>query len=120
MVFVKKMVCEGFKSFRRKTIINFDKGFTGIVGANGSGKSNIKVIRFLERRIPVLMFPFSSILFKCLWLFTGSSSFIFLPRPFKVIHPSKLFPLDRFILTNLESNSASIDSILGLPAIFFL
>jgi len=41
MVFVKKMVCEGFKSFRRKTIINFDKGFTGIVGANGSGKSNI-------------------------------------------------------------------------------
>ncbi len=38
---IKKMICIGFKSFRKKTIINFDDGFTAIVGANGSGKSNI-------------------------------------------------------------------------------
>jgi chromosome segregation protein len=41
MVFIKQMICTGFKSFRKRTIINFDKGFTAIVGANGSGKSNI-------------------------------------------------------------------------------
>ncbi|MCF2139813.1 MAG: chromosome segregation protein SMC [Candidatus Lokiarchaeota archaeon] len=41
MVFIKRMICAGFKSFRKRTIINFDKGFTAIVGANGSGKSNI-------------------------------------------------------------------------------
>ncbi len=39
---IKKMICIGFKSFRKRTIINFDTGgFTAIVGANGSGKSNI-------------------------------------------------------------------------------
>ena len=39
---IKKMICIGFKSFRKRTIINFDSdGFTAIVGANGSGKSNI-------------------------------------------------------------------------------
>src|SRR6056297_1383776 len=41
MVFIEKMIVEGFKSFRKKTVINFDKGFTAIVGTNGSGKSNI-------------------------------------------------------------------------------
>ncbi|RLI61696.1 MAG: chromosome segregation protein SMC, partial [Promethearchaeia archaeon] len=41
MVYIKRMICAGFKSFRKRTIINFDKGFTAIVGANGSGKSNI-------------------------------------------------------------------------------
>lgn len=35
------MICQGFKSFRDRTKINFNQGFSAIVGANGSGKSNI-------------------------------------------------------------------------------
>ncbi|MEK6893077.1 MAG: chromosome segregation SMC family protein [Nanoarchaeota archaeon] len=41
MVFVKKMVMHGFKSFAQKTEILFDKGMNVILGPNGSGKSNI-------------------------------------------------------------------------------
>ncbi|HMF34258.1 MAG TPA: chromosome segregation protein SMC [Candidatus Lokiarchaeia archaeon] len=41
MVFVKSMTCQGFKSFKYRTKIRFDRGFTAIVGANGSGKSNV-------------------------------------------------------------------------------
>jgi chromosome segregation protein len=41
MIYIKKLVMHGFKSFVRKTEVPFDPGINVIVGANGSGKSNI-------------------------------------------------------------------------------
>ncbi len=41
MMFLKKIEAYGFKSYAEKTIINLDESFIGIVGANGSGKTNI-------------------------------------------------------------------------------
>ncbi|HME52870.1 MAG TPA: chromosome segregation protein SMC [Candidatus Lokiarchaeia archaeon] len=42
MVFIRYLRLRGFKSISTKTIqVDFDKGFSAIVGANGSGKSNI-------------------------------------------------------------------------------
>ena len=41
MAFIKKLVMHGFKSFANHTEIPFDKGINTIIGANGSGKSNI-------------------------------------------------------------------------------
>jgi chromosome segregation protein len=41
MLYIKKLVIYGFKSFVRRTEIPFAPGINVIVGANGSGKSNI-------------------------------------------------------------------------------
>ena len=41
MIYIKKLMMHGFKSFVRKTEVPFDPGINVIVGANGSGKSNI-------------------------------------------------------------------------------
>ena len=40
-MYLKKIVCQGFKSFADNIIIDLDDNITGIVGPNGSGKSNV-------------------------------------------------------------------------------
>ena len=40
-VYIDRIEIQGFKSFARKTQIQFGKGISGVVGPNGCGKSNI-------------------------------------------------------------------------------
>ena len=40
-MFLNRIELQGFKSFADHTVITFDDAYTGIVGPNGCGKSNI-------------------------------------------------------------------------------
>ncbi|MBQ3621310.1 AAA family ATPase [bacterium] len=41
MIFLKKIELNGFKSYAQLTTITFANNFVGIIGPNGSGKTNI-------------------------------------------------------------------------------
>ena len=38
---LRRVVLSGFKTFADRTEVRFESGITGVVGSNGSGKSNL-------------------------------------------------------------------------------
>ena len=41
MTYIEKLFIKGFKSFAKPTELVFDNNFNMVIGANGSGKTNI-------------------------------------------------------------------------------